>query len=387
MDKQLVNDYVNSAASYAREATRVCSRCGLCLSACTVYMSTRDPRLSPMSRLRAAAKVLNGGSFTDDDVLALYTCNQCGACTQVCPYAIEVLRVVHAARIVLASKGVYPEGLRKVSESARRAGHSFTPNREEPVKLLVEIAREVGIKPDESADILYVPSPFETTVYPHVLRDTLLLFKKLGLSVTVSTRALDSGGNVAIDANDLEAGFMLLKACVEEAERLGARTVLLSQCGADTKLVILLYKLGVRLGGPRVANIYEFFAERGFRATCTNCILFTSCTFARLDPKRSLEKTIVARKPRDKPPYTMCCGGAGGLNFLHEEPFASIRKRVYRWRFERLLKSAKGATIVLPCVKCYSVLRHGALLAKKPTYPMKMYTSVALEEVSSASQP
>ncbi len=385
--RRVAREYVDDAASYARLALDACMKCGVCTAACTVYRATRDPRLSPLKRVEAAAKVLLNRPYGEEDILALYTCNLCGACTYTCPQGIEVLRLVHAARVkLLMEKGYEPESLARVSRAARSSGHSFLLEPGEAVKVLREAAREAGVPVDEPGRFLYVPSPFETTVYPHVLTETLRALRKLGVEVSVSSRVLDAGGNAGIDANDLETGFSLLERAVEEAERLGAEAVLLPQCGADEKLVVLAEKLGLRIG--RVKGFYQLLAERRALLRCDECLLFTSCTFARLDPTKSLLASTRARMPRDKPPYTMCCGGAGGLNYLHEEPYAGIRRRVYRWRFERLTREARGKPIIVPCVKCYTVFKQGALLAKKPLYPLRMYASMLLEGTGgSASQP
>ncbi len=386
--EQLTREYVEEALEYGLEAIRVCANCGLCLQACTTYQATRDPRLSPPYRLRAAVKALRGERLSGDEVVALYTCNLCGGCTMACPFAIEVLRVVHAARIRLRERGVIPASLSRVSEAAARSGHSFVADAGEVVKRLVDSARDAGASIDEPCDALYAPTPFDTTLYPNVLPEVLRLLRRVGLHPGVSRRVLDAGGNVGIDANDLATGLVMLGRAVEAAEELGARLLVVGPCGADWKLVLLARELGV-VRHERVKCVYDVLAERGVRVDCRDCLLYTSCTFARLDPERSVVRIAAARLPRDKPPYTRCCGGAGGLNYLHEEPYASIRRRVYEWRFRVLESQARGRPAAIPCVKCYTVYRHGALLAKKPLYPLRLLTSILEERTrgGSASQP
>ncbi len=386
--REAVESYVEEARVYTREAVEVCANCGLCLAACTTYNATRDPRLSPPYRLRAAARVLEGREPSRDELIALYTCNLCGACTYACPYGIEVLRAVHAARITLARRGVEPESLKRIEEAAARSGHSFLADRGDAEKRLVEAARAAGVEPDAECDALYAPTPFDTTLYPRILPSVVRLLRLSGYTPGVSRRVLDAGGNVAVDGNNLELGLTMLLSAVEEAERLGARLLVLGPCGSDWKLAILAEKLGLLKGyKARIATIYEVLAERGLRAACGACALFTSCTYARLDPQRSLLHVLEARLPRDKPPYTRCCGGAGGLNYLHEEPYASIRRRVAKWRFERLVRDSGGRPVAVPCAKCYTILRQGALLAKKPTYPLHLLPVRLAEVLGSASQP
>ncbi len=383
--KELEDSYVEEARAYAEEAIRTCTKCTLCFDACTLYRATRDPSLSPVARLQAATRVLRGEKISDSEIVSLYTCNLCGACTYACPYAIEVLRVVHAARIVLGHRGIIPSELANVREAAARSGHSFVLDASKAARVLVEVANETGVSRD-SGDVLYVPSPFDTTLYTSLLRDTLLLLKRVaGDAIVVSERALDFGGNVGIDANALSLAMRMVENVIKVADSAGARTIVLGACGADTKLRILLEKLGVKLS-KRVLSLYEFLNEKGYRLECKDCLLYASCTFARLEEKKSLLKVTNARTSKDKPPFTMCCGGAGGLNFLHSKPYGDIRKMVYKWRFERLARDARGSPIIIPCVKCYSVFKHGALLSKKPRYPLILYPTLTVKR-GSASQP
>ncbi len=363
--RRLEEEWTAEAASLAAEALEACTRCGVCRAACIGYRATRNPRLSPPARIEAAAKVLLRGEADAETLETLYTCAMCGACTALCPYRIEVWRLVHAARTVLARRGRQPRSLDRLRLNAARAGHSFTSSPQQPRTLLTRTAREAGIEPEAPAEALYVPSPFETTLYPHILRDSLTLLRSSGVEATVSTRALDLGGNAAIDAASLAAGIQLLEKAAEEAERLGARVIIHSGCGADAKLAAIAEKLGYK-PPVRLASIYEAAATAAGgdgSGSCRGCRLYPSCSIARFERRLlpAVEKEAATPHARDKPPYTICCGGGGGLNYLREHPLAAHRDRMTAWRAQRLAQEAE--TIITPCIKCYTAIRYGALKA------------------------
>ena len=356
-------EHLEEATVLAEEYLEACSRCYLCVAGCTSYQALRSPRHTPPRRLQAAARVLLENRAGQEDLEALYTCSMCGACTALCPYGIETWRVVHAARMKLSLQGRQPASLQAIAENMVRSGHSFTPDPSGPRKVMAEAAAKAGVNPDEPAELLYVPSPFETTLYPHVLTASLEALRRAGYEVTVSLQVLDYGGNAAFDAARPDVGLEAAARAYERMEELGARRLVLSGCGADHKLAALAGH------DDRVVSLYSLLEAGGVRsAGCENCILFPSCGFARFEREEypTVKRLGGAREPRDRPPYTLCCGGGGGVNYLREEPFRSLRSRIYAWRVKRLAGghlSEKRLTIVTPCIKCYTVLRHGVLAA------------------------
>ena len=359
----IAQEWVSSARQYAEKALEACIHCGLCRAACVSHRALKDPRFTPEARIEAAARILLREEVKPGDLEKLYTCSMCGACTAVCPYGIETWRLVHAARMLLSEKGLQPKSLEEVKRNAERSGHSFTPDARGPREVLAKTAREAGVEPDQPGSALYVPSPFETTLYPNVLRDALRLLRSQGVEVTVSTRVLDLGGNAAIDAAGLREGLKLLETAAEEAERLGAREVVLSGCGADAKLAALAQHLGLttRL---RFVSIYEKVKPRSLGGDCRRCLLFPSCGFGRFEADRfpAVKRQVEARLPRDRPPFTMCCGGGGGLNYLREKPLAALRDRVVSWRARSLAEQADK--ILTPCIKCYTVIKYGLVKSR-----------------------
>ncbi len=355
------DEWLASAEDYARQALEACTGCGICLAAC-VSARALGPRYSPPERIRAAAAVLlSRGEAGERELELLYTCSLCGACTAACPAGIEVWRLVHAARLAAARKGRQPPSIARIAENAARGGHSFTPSPDRPRRVLRGAAERAGVEPGAPGEALYVPSPFETTLYPDVLEASLRLLRGSGVEATVSENALDLGGNAAVDAARPSTGLALLEKAVEEAEKLGARVIVLSGCGADHKLAALAREAGLktRIG---FKSIYELVEPE----PCRGCVLFPSCGLARFYTRPApVVRGAAERETRDHPPYTRCCGGGGGLTYIREQPLRGLRDRILAARARELAREAGEKTLVTPCIKCSTAIRQGALLAKQ----------------------
>ena len=363
-----VRAYLEDAAGYAAEAAAACTRCMLCAAGCVSYRSLRDPRFSPPERLRLALRVLRGEVRDWRRALPLYACSMCRACTVLCPFRIEVWRVVHAARVRLAVEGRGPPSLAALAECVERGGHSFTDDPEQPRRLLLEAARKAGVGVDEPADYLYVPSAFETTpMYVGKLVNVLRALRRAGVSVTVSPRALDLGGNAAVDAARPDVGVKQFQRAVEVAEEVGARRLLTAVCGADLKAAMFGEEyFGLKREASRLTHVYQVL--RG-RVRCDGCRLHASCFVSRFT---GLRPPLEAPWTRDRPPYTLCCGGGGGVNFAREPEIAELRRRIYAWRARAL----PPGRVVTACIKCYVSMSTGLLYAGRRDVRLELVTDV-----------
>jgi Fe-S oxidoreductase len=369
-----VKAYIEEATSYAREAVKACTRCMLCSAGCVSYRALGDRRFSPPERLRLALRVLMGEVRDWRDAIPLYTCTMCRACTVLCPYRLEVWKVVHAARVKLGVEGRSPPSLAVMAENVARAGHSFTDRSDEPAKLLLEAARKAGVSVDEPADYLYVPSAFETTpMYVGKLVNILRALKALGISVTVSPRALDLGGNVAVDAARPDLGVVQYQKCLEVAEAIGAKRLLTAVCGADLKAAMFGEEFfGLRREAGKLHHVYQVV---GRSIECRDCVLHASCFVSRFTGFRP---PLRARWSRDRPPYTLCCGGGGGVNFAREPEIVELRRRIYAWRASVLPRGR----VVTACIKCYVSMSTGLLYRGRRDVRLELVTDVVASQAS-----
>ncbi len=349
-------------AETARESVEACNSCGLCLGVCPVYRATSDKSLSPPARLKIVKDVLESRFAAGKAQRSLFTCLMCGLCSYACPYAVPVWLAVYYARVVLAVNGFAPRGLDAVPVNAARTGHSFTSD---PFKARAWVETVRPVKVDEPAEHLYIPSPLETIRFPRLVSVKLRLMERLGVDYTVSLETLDVGGNVSLDASRPDIGLNLLAKAFGKAEEIGADYVLVSECGADVKFLktivpVVAEKLGLQ--SIRVKTVHEVFLERTRRLPSEEDgepVLFTSCNYCRLAGPCPLLPGL--HLPRDRPPYTSCCGGGGGMTICYEEWAKNVRRKVSAKR----LVSLKAKKIIVPCVKCYASLREASIITKK----------------------
>ncbi|MET1101307.1 MAG: (Fe-S)-binding protein [Pyrodictiaceae archaeon] len=358
--RRLLKDFETLTEEIITYYVQTCTRCLLCRTVCPVYRATKEIIYSPEYRLATALRIIRGSKPSPDDVKSLFSCLLCGLCSMACPYGIGVWLAVLMARYKLASRGLAPRGLKEVAENCIRYGHSFTS---EPHKA-VSWARDANLRLDEPGDYLYVPSPLENLRFPEKTVVKAALMRRLGISFTVSSRIVDIGGNAGMDASRIDIGLAMLWRAYEEAERLGARGIVVSECGSDVKLAFVVLPAVARALGlktEKLLHLYDILAQRIQRLHISNAtsIFFTSCNFCRFTDKCPV-RLLGLPGPRDKRPYTSCCGGGGGYT-INLEPWA---RRIRRSIASARLASIRASEIVVPCIKCYTTLREAALLSK-----------------------
>jgi Fe-S oxidoreductase len=106
-------------------ATNLCTHCGWCIDSCHIYLSTGDPKLSPVAKAERIRKVLRrshdwmskvfpfwtgAADLTEDELedwveLAYRNCTLCERCVVNCPMAVETPQLLGAARGALSAFG------------------------------------------------------------------------------------------------------------------------------------------------------------------------------------------------------------------------------------------------------------------------------------------
>jgi len=67
------------------EQLELCDECGACLDVCPTYQATQNIEYSPVGRIKAARKILQGEEVTPQMVESIYNCPECHLCANVCP--------------------------------------------------------------------------------------------------------------------------------------------------------------------------------------------------------------------------------------------------------------------------------------------------------------
>jgi len=169
-----------------------CVHCGECSEACHFYLSTHDPRYTPIFKLKPLVKAykrhkapfstltravglapaeLTFEELEEWSVLAYDSCNMCGRCTLVCPMGIDIAGSVRKMREGFVAADLAPEGLRSAEANALASG---SPMNITPKTLKAVISRqekETGIPvalDKKGADYMVILSAMEVMGFSEV---------------------------------------------------------------------------------------------------------------------------------------------------------------------------------------------------------------------------
>jgi len=377
----------------AFEYKDLCLQCKLCTPVCPVYLVTADRRYTPWYRVELALRVFRGEPLSENDVIAIFTCTGCGACTLACPFRLKTWLFIHLTKCILAVSGKAPASLLRIAQAAEKSLHSFTIDPRQTIQWIVEGGVRRG-----GGEYLYVPAPVENVFYTEEAIAKARLFEVLDIDYTVSPEAYDLGGNMAIDLARPDIAFKALEKCLKEAEKLGAKYVIISECGADHKWVLTFSRLLAREVGEDIPSktfvpIYMLVKEALNRRKpvlkkMSQAALFSSCTIGRHYPTfysylKNITVSIVGRLEEKtwKHRYNACCGGSC-LNIMREPWARNIRLRI---SLERI-SSFKSQTVLVPCAKCYISFRQALLAARKRGKRVKLVAAALLETIRASER-
>lgn len=370
-----------------------CVRCALCGESCHLYLADPEPANLPVAKAESVARLARRyhtflgrlapwfvgardltPEFLDELSEAVFgRCTGCGRCSLHCAVGLDVAGVIRAGREVLAAAGRIPAGLARTVANQLETGNQMAISREELLEtagwLSAELAREMGdpaarVRVDEAGSrMLYLINPREVKFFPLSLQAAAGVFHALGESWTISSRFFDVT-NYAFFAADDGAAAELTRRVMDEAHRLGAQEIVLSECGHGFR--------SYRWEGPEwlaapyrvpVRSVLELLDERLAAGRITldparneaPVTLHDPCNLVRsggvVEPQRRILAQAVTHFVEMTPnrENNYCCGGGGGLLSLEEYG----ARRVQSGRIKADQIRATGAKIVAsPCHNC-----------------------------------
>ena len=239
-----------------------CVHCGNCTDSCHyVLANPGDPTYAPAykaDRIRRIFKrhfdwtgsvlpwwVKAGSVFTDQELeelkdIAFGKCTNCRRCSLNCPMGVDFAVVNRMARGLLVSVGVMPAGVAVVSKDQWEIGNQMGVLKEDYVETiqwmsdeLVEALGEPGAaiaidKP--GCDIMYTINPREAKYDPRTISDAAKIFHAAGESWTMPSEGWDMT-NFGLFSGDDDLGGVVARRVYEKAIELGAKRVVMSECG------------------------------------------------------------------------------------------------------------------------------------------------------------
>ncbi|MDE2628964.1 MAG: (Fe-S)-binding protein [Burkholderiales bacterium] len=368
-----------------------CVRCGMCAEACHFYVTTGDAKYTPVHKLepfrrayfREAgpfAPLVRALGLVNKPTLAMLeqwqeliydSCTMCGRCTMVCPMGIDIAELVKEARHGMFKAGLVPDRLALMDRTAQQWGSTATPGDDLP-DILAEAATEHGVAiPCDlaAADILVTAAPAELGEHTKALAAAAKILNRIGAKWTMHREGFDAS-NIGFNNGDLELQERLTRALVDTAVKIGAKTVLLPECGhaygAARWEAARWYgrELPVRIV-HMTEYLDELIAERRIRLKPIDqtATFHDPCQIVRRGGLEAAARRVLAAlgleliELQDHGIAGYCCGGGGGV--VSNTRATPLRHKVFELKKQQI--EATGAKrFVTSCGQCRITFEQGA---------------------------
>jgi Fe-S oxidoreductase len=370
-----------------------CVRCGLCGESCHIYLTDPVPENLPgykASRIislflkehsllgRIAPMLVGARNMTpevlDDLIETVYgRCTACGRCGINCSIGADIGSVMRIGRHILAAVNRVPSSLQAVVDNQLNTGNqmSITPDELKSTAEWIseDLQSEMGndkvrIPVDEHGKrIVYLVNPREVKFFPLSLSAAAGVFFAAGESWTISSKFYDVTNYGMYSGNNDDAAA-ITRQTIEEAIKLGAEEVILSECGHGFR--------SFRWEGPNwmekaysmpVRSILELmleYIEQGkIKVDPTKnkdrVTLHDPCNLVRwggvVEPQRKVLRRVctdfVEMIPNRE--QNFCCGGGGGMLSMSEYG----ERRILSGKIKAdQIKATRAKIIATPCHNC-----------------------------------
>ncbi|MGB5464515.1 MAG: (Fe-S)-binding protein, partial [Sedimenticolaceae bacterium] len=198
------NTVIKSILPHEAMDLETCVHCGMCAEACHYYVTTRDPKYTPIRKLELTRRVyqrevspnrwlrrlltrdVTAQELEDWQELVYDSCTECGRCSLICPMGIHIAEMVALTREALANAGLAVAEQRAMSHEQGDRGTMFGMGSDSLVQA-AEALKQKGIDiplDQPQADILVVTSVIEMWLFTDALEGTARIMNKLGCSWT-----------------------------------------------------------------------------------------------------------------------------------------------------------------------------------------------------------
>ncbi len=340
----------------------VCVRCGSCLRACHIFLATGRRHHAAAVKIRTLRKILKADVGNDADRFYDYAfeCTGCRRCTVLCPFSVETASYVSRARGLLTSSGRYPSTLNELAETQIMKGENW----ERHLRMfrlsieMLENQHSVRIPVQKEAEILYVPLQGAHTIVP-----AARIFNAVKESWTLS---IFEASVFAFFLGDMERVKKTVERIKEEAERVNAREIVITECGHAYRVYRFLFPrwFGRDLKVRSIVEVVTEYLKNGeveVKSTLKEPITYHDpCQAGRngglIDEPRFVLREI-AEDFREMNPgreLNFCCGGGGGLVAVPE--LKELRLKAGKVKL-RQIRETEAKIVSTICENCKTQLK------------------------------
>lgn len=361
-----------------------CVHCGACAEACQFYIGTEDPAYVPVRKLDLMKRVyqrelsplrwlhrLTTPEITADDLRAQQTlvydaCTMCGRCNLVCPSGINISEMVHLNREALAAAGLMPDELRFMDDGQAADGTIFGADADLFRFRIEDLEQRLGFSipvDKESADVLLVTSGLDIHLFRDATGGAIETLTHMGVDYTLLSDAYE-GANFGLLSGDVKVQKELTRKLTEAAVRIGAKVVIVPECGHS--FPALRWGAAESVGKPvpfDVMTVSEYFGRAVMDGRLKlepqkhekPIALHDPCKVGRwggvFDEPRAILKACGydLHETDSSRTYNFCCGGGAG-NFLIERA-DPLKRAGYRVKMNEIEKTG-AESLVVSCGSC-----------------------------------
>jgi Fe-S oxidoreductase/CheY-like chemotaxis protein len=372
-----------------------CVHCGNCTKSCHyVLANPGDPTYAPAYKADRVRKIFKrhydwtgrvlpwwvkaGSVFTDEELeelkdVAFGKCTNCRRCSLSCPMGVDFAVVNRMARGLLVSVGVMPVGVAVVSKDQWEIGNQMGVLREDYLETVQwmseELVEELGdpgaaIPIDKpGCEIMYTINPREAKYDPRTISDAAKIFHAAGESWTMPSEGWDMT-NFGLFSGDDELGGVVARRVFEKAIELGARRVVMSECGHGYRSTRCEGQNWAGMDVPftmesSVITMLRYLEEGRIKVdrtrNTTSVTYHDSCNNARScgmfeEPRELLRHVVMDfREMYPNRAENYCCTGGGGAMSMSE--YTPRRLKSAQVKADQL--RATGAKVVVTsCHNC-----------------------------------
>jgi Fe-S oxidoreductase len=388
--RKAAREFVSQANRDAAFQLEACVRCGQCADACHFFLVTRDPRYTPVHKLRPMLRAyqrerapfstvkrwlglappeVTAAELAEWSELLYDSCNLCGRCTLACPMGIDIAGLVRRAREGMSAAGFAPADLYKAAEHALDTGSPIGVHWPALKRHIENQEKETGLRIPvdvEGADYLVILSSIEIVAFPETIGALARIFKQAKVSWTIPSVGFEAT-NVGVQLGSRDVAAALVARIAAAAERLKVKFVISPECGHAYSA--LRWEGPNLLGRPhpfKVVHIVELLDQlmregrlRTRGKDGRRLAFHDPCQLVRrggiIDEPRRVMGSVSGNQVEmsSAGEANFCCGGGGGVSAIHRAE--KLRFAAFECKKQQV-ESAGAEALVTACANCRNVL-------------------------------